>query len=440
MIRRVAAIIVLGIRAPLRSRLAWGLLALLAVLLAGVRGDGTAAGEVRMLLTWSLGAAAAVLGAATLWAGCAAVAGDVEAGRHAAAAVSPARPFEIWLGRWLGIVIVNGALLLLAAAAVFAQLKLKGVSAEITAVSRHLELDPATLRAEAEAVYTHALAQGAVPEGATKAKVVASIEKDLMTANFPVDPGTKRQWTFRLRPGDAALPMTLTFRFLSAYGASTGCEGECAVLDGRGDVVAVRRLGEDDKGEAVIDVPAEALAGQTTMKVVFTNTATTEGAAVLVQHGAGMTAAVPDGGVARNLLKAWLALLAVLALLAAVGVSCGAMFSFPVAAFTASALVLVAVVGRSDLVEEGVEAGHSHGPAPHEETAFDHALDAFSKAMSQAVAAVLAPMSEVEALNRLGDGVAISPRAVARSAVATGLLLPLGFGVLATLALKRREL
>ena len=101
MIRRVAAIALLGIRAPLRSRLVLGLLALLAVILAGIRGDGTAQGEMRMLLTWTLGVAAGVLGAATLWAGCAAVASDIEAGRHAPTAVSPARPFEIWLGRWL---------------------------------------------------------------------------------------------------------------------------------------------------------------------------------------------------------------------------------------------------------------------------------------------------------------------------------------------------
>ena len=117
MIRRVAAIALLGIRAPLRSRLVLGLLALLAVILAGIRGDGTAQGEMRMLLTWTLGVAAGVLGAATLWAGCAAVASDIEAGRHAPTAVSPARPFEIWLGRWLGLVVVNGALLLVAVAA-----------------------------------------------------------------------------------------------------------------------------------------------------------------------------------------------------------------------------------------------------------------------------------------------------------------------------------
>jgi hypothetical protein len=439
MIRRVAAIALLGIRAPLRSRLVLGLLALLAVILAGIRGDGTAQGEMRMLLTWTLGVATGVLGAATLWAGCAAVASDIEAGRHAPTAVSPARLFEIWLGRWLGLVVVNGALLLVAVAAAFAQLKIKGIPSEVTSVSRRLELDAATLRTEAERLFAHAQSQGAVPPGASKQNVIASIEKDLLTAHFPVDPGQSRQWVFALRPGDAARAMTVKFKFLSSFGASSGCEGECAVLDSAGDVVSVRRINEDDKGEVVFDVPAGAVEGPA-LKAVFTNTAAAEGMAVLVQHGDSMTVTVPDGGVVRNMLKCWIALLAVLSLLAAIGVACGAMFSFPVAAFTASALVLIAIVGRSDLVEEGVEAGHSHDGAAREETAFDHALDAFSKSMSSAVATALRPMSEVEALDRLGDGIAISPRAALKSALYTGLLLPLGFGVLAALALRRREL
>ncbi|MGI5869538.1 MAG: hypothetical protein ACOX9C_08875 [Kiritimatiellia bacterium] len=438
MIRRVAALVLLGIRAPLRSRLALGLLAPLAVVFAGIRGDGTVQGEVRMLLTWTLGAATAVLGAATLWAGCAAVASDIEAGRHASTAVSPARPFEIWLGRWIGLVVVNGALLFIAVAVAYAQLKIKGIPAEATAVSRSLELAVDTLHMEAERLYAHAESQGAVPEGVPKAHIVASIEKDLLTGHFPVDPGQSREWVFKLRPGDAAHAMTVKFKFLSSFGVSAGCMGECAVLNADGDVVASYELAEDDKGEVAFDVPAGAVEGSS-LKVLFTNTASDEGMAVLVQHGDSMTVLVPDGGVERNLFKSWIALLALLSLLAAIGVACGATFSFPVAAFTASALVLIAIVGRSDLAEEGREIRHSHGPV-REKTAVERALDAFSKTMSDGVVAVLKPMSEVRALDRLGDGLAISPCAVLRSVFYTGLLLPMGFGVLAALALRRREL
>ena len=58
MIRRVAAHFVLGLRAPWRSRLVAALLVLLAatvlVLPAHLHSDGTPAGELRMLLTWTL--------------------------------------------------------------------------------------------------------------------------------------------------------------------------------------------------------------------------------------------------------------------------------------------------------------------------------------------------------------------------------------------------
>ena len=68
MIRRVAAHFVLGLRAPWRSRLVAALLVLLAatvlVLPAHLHSDGTPAGELRMLLTGTLGPAMAVLAAA----------------------------------------------------------------------------------------------------------------------------------------------------------------------------------------------------------------------------------------------------------------------------------------------------------------------------------------------------------------------------------------
>ena len=115
MIRRVAAHFVIGLRAPWRSRLVAALLVLLAatvlVLPAHLHSDGTPAGELRMLLTWTLGPAMAVLAAASLWAGCAAISPEVWDKRYASAAVTPARPFEAWLGRWLGIVAIDAALL-----------------------------------------------------------------------------------------------------------------------------------------------------------------------------------------------------------------------------------------------------------------------------------------------------------------------------------------
>ena len=72
-LRPVAAGFVLGLRAPLRSRLVAALLVLLAaavfVLPAQLQSDGTDASTLRMTLTWTLGTAFLLLCAVSLWSG-----------------------------------------------------------------------------------------------------------------------------------------------------------------------------------------------------------------------------------------------------------------------------------------------------------------------------------------------------------------------------------
>lgn len=442
MIRRVAALMVLGIRAPLRSRLVAGLLVLLAVVLTGIKGDGTPEGELRMLLTWTFGIAGGVLGAATLWAGCATVSSDIENGRHVLTAVSPARPFEIWLGRWLGLVAINAMLILVVMVAVFAQLKLKGFSGAETAVFRKLDLDASSLDQEAESIYAYVKSIGAVPEGAEKAEVMKSINNDIRTSYLPVDPGQSRRWVYDLGPGDADKEMKVKFSFMSSYGTAAGCKGGCAVYNESGIEVASKEATENNAGELSFEVPAGSLLGSQRISVVFANTSTSEdGVAVLVLHMESMQVFVPDDrGMVWNILKCGLTLLSLLSLMAALGIACGAMFSFPVATFAATAVVCIAVIGHSDWVDEGLELRHSHGGEVREESAFAKRMDAFSAALSRGVTLVTKPFTDVEALDKLGDGMSLDSGAVMRSMIYTGVVLPLFCGFMAALALRRREL
>lgn len=445
MIRRVAALCVLGIRAPFRSRLVAALLVLLALVVVllpiGVKGDGTPAGDIRMLLTWTLGISFGILAAATLWAGCATVSSDIEDGRHVMTAVSPARPFEIWLGRWLGLVITNALVLLVVISGVALQLKIKGLSSEDTAVSRKLVIDKTSIESEVSSIYRYAVSQGAVPEGSDPVAVQTSIRKDLLTSYLPIDPAQSRQWVFILEKGDADRDLQVEFSYVSSYGSSSGCKGECVVNDDKGEYVASQDVVESDNGIVSFVIPAGVLSGSRFFSVSFTNRADAEsGAGVLVRHLESMRVLVPDGGVMRNIVKCGLALLSLLALLAAIGVTCGTMFSFPVATFAATALVFIGIVGRSDLFEEGMELAHSHDEAVGEKSVFTKGMEQFSAALSTGVTFTTESFSDTEAIDRLGDGMAIEAKAVAKSVFYTGIILPLLFGLLAALALRRREL
>ena len=442
MMKRVASVCLLGLRAALRSRLVVALLILLALVATAIKGDGTPTGELRMQLTWTLGIAFAVLGAASLWIGCSAVAGDIETGRHVGTAVSPVRPFEIWLGRWLSLVIINGFLLAFVMAALLLQLRINGFSSKDTAVSRLLPLDPAAIERLVLSTYDYAQSLGALREDAKKEDVLASIRDDLLTSYTPVDPGQRRRWGFLLEEGDAALPLRVEFSYISAAGTAGGSEGICQVYNEAGDVVASRKVDENDIGAITFYVPVGALnEGTRKISVTFENTEDLEtGSGVLVHHMESLKVFVPDGGLVWNMFKCWLALISMLALLSAIGVTCGTLFSFPVAAFTATGLVCLLLLGQGTLFEEGVEVKAREEMAEGGPTVVEVVAAKASGAIFRAVNSFTAPFTNTHALDRLGDGVALDIKKIGRCVFWTSLAQPIGFGILGALVLRRREL
>lgn len=457
-LRPVFACAALGLRAPLRSRFVFALLALLgaAVLLLPVqlKGDGTDAGALRMLLTWTLGTAVALLSVATLWAGCAAVSADIEGKRHVQAAVSPARPFELWLGRWLGLVALDAALLAAVLVATFVQVRARGLGPDATAVRAYLPPDPAAVEAEARRVLDYAIAamppeKRPEPGSDRDAAMLESVRTDLAGDSFlPLEPGQERRWRFalpwadgrRLVEGDRA---DFEFSFLSSYGGQQGVRGVLRLLAGDGRELARRDVTTDDNGFFRIPLDSDklmsALQGGDALEAVFENTEGEGGASILLRHDRAARLSVPAGGLKANLFRAGLAILALLSLLAALGLSCGCALSFPVAAFAATALcAMVAVSGSSAFTDPDAVAGHGHshgGPG-----ALVAAIQPVARAVAHAIGATTAPYDRAEALDRLGDGVAVSAGAAWHALALDGVALPILLGLFGAAALRRREL
>lgn len=121
--QRVSAIAWLTIKAAFRFRL---VLLLSIILLGAVVGlplilidDGTARGFTQILLTYTLSLITALLGFSTLWLACGTLARDVEECQIQMVVVKPVARWQIWLGKWLGILAVNLVLLVLSAGAVY---------------------------------------------------------------------------------------------------------------------------------------------------------------------------------------------------------------------------------------------------------------------------------------------------------------------------------
>src|SRR5438093_3893572 len=123
LMKRLFAIAKLTLKAAFRYRLVQILTVLLLGAVIGlplvIKHDGTARGFTQILLTYTLGAITTLLGFATLWLACGTLARDVEECQMQMVAVKPIARWEIWLGKWTGIMLLNFLLLALSGAAVY---------------------------------------------------------------------------------------------------------------------------------------------------------------------------------------------------------------------------------------------------------------------------------------------------------------------------------
>src|SRR6516164_7328218 len=121
--QRILAIAWLTWKAAFRFRLflvvAVLLLASVVALPLLIKDDGTAQGFTQILLTYTLSTITALLGLSTLWLACGTLARDIEECQMQVVAVKPIARWQIWIGKWVGIISLNAALLALSGASIF---------------------------------------------------------------------------------------------------------------------------------------------------------------------------------------------------------------------------------------------------------------------------------------------------------------------------------
>src|SRR6266550_4799460 len=125
--QRVLAITWLTWKAAFRFRLFIIVAGLLLAAVVGlplmIKDDGTARGFTQILLTYTLSTISALLGLSTLWVACGTLARDIEECQMQVVAVKPIARWQIWLGKWLGLLSLNAALLGLSGAGVYGLLQ-----------------------------------------------------------------------------------------------------------------------------------------------------------------------------------------------------------------------------------------------------------------------------------------------------------------------------
>ncbi|MDO8349250.1 MAG: hypothetical protein Q7T30_03365, partial [Planctomycetota bacterium] len=84
-----------------------------------IKHDETAGGFTQILLTYTLGVITALLSLVTLWLACGTLASDIDECQMQMVASKPIPRWQIWIGKWLGIMALNAMLLGVSAGAVY---------------------------------------------------------------------------------------------------------------------------------------------------------------------------------------------------------------------------------------------------------------------------------------------------------------------------------
>ncbi len=447
--RRVTGVAFLALRASLRTKTVLALLALLAVcvlaLPGAVKGDGTPEGDLHILLTYTLGFAFGILCLATMWAACALFAAEIDSSRQQLSSVKPVRTLEFWAGKWLALLILNAGLLLAVYAGVYAQIQWQMHRQgweEMERPSSRRVTRPILPSPEEEARQTLAQMreQKAVPDSLSERSILRVLEAKALEKYDVINPGDQVTWRFRLRqPLKVGEPVAARIRFDTEFSTREQVTGVCRLrcLDTAAPPVEVE-LSDFTQHELEFAVDTRAFlpegarafgdGGVRTFELGFRHTGDPKrAAALMLRFRQDVALLSPGGSFEANLLRAAFVQWSVLALLAAFGLTLSACFSLPVAAFTATVLLALTMVGNS-VVQIATE---------EDEKKWSNRIGIV---VSRGVHEVSRHAMQIEPLTALTRGERLEGRELSVVALWNAGLLPLLFAGVGCWVLRRREL
>jgi hypothetical protein len=388
--QRIAAVMALTWKAALRFRL----FIVIAVLLLGavvalpilIKDDGTAQGFTQILITYTLTAIAALLGLSTLWLACGTLARDIEECQLQVVAVKPIARWQIWLGKWLGIMSLNAALLAIAGGSVYGLLlwranRLPADQQEVlrneVLVARGSVKPPDQTKEiddETDKLLRERLAKNPVTSADLK-EVRKQIREQVKAEFEVVPPGYMHLWQVELGAAKNYLrdkPLQFRIKFNSADRSPSGT------------FTGIWRVGMPQKTELFqsdaqslapdtfheLNVPANLFDENGVLTVQFLNVNNT---ALLFPVDEGFEVLYPQGTFGPNFIRALGIIFCWMGLLAALGLAAASFLSFPVAAFFALGLLAVSFASGTlaNAVSEGTIGGYNAEKGIHGNTPVD---------------------------------------------------------------------
>jgi hypothetical protein len=375
--QRIFAIAWLTWKAAFRYRLFWVLALLLVGAVVGlpllIKDDGTARGFTQILLTYTLSAITGLLGIATLWLACGTMARDIEDAQIQMVAVKPIARWQIWIGKWLGIISLNALLLAIAGGSVFVLMQIRATRLppeqqtvlrnEVLVARAGVKEVVPDFSGEVEKELQHRLQSSSVnPTNipAIRQQIVQQITAGIQS----VRPGAYRPWRIQLGHVKDSLrdqPLFLRIKFFTADNNSTAT------------FLGLWQVGNPEtknfwRSEPMslsaetfheFAIPPNLFDEQGNLDIVFVNPNQTT---LLFTLDDGLEVLYREGSFGLNFARGLGIIFCWLALLATLGLAAASLLSFPVAAFVSLAVLVMGLSSGTlnSVVKEGTLLGVNH--------------------------------------------------------------------------------
>ncbi|HOB32663.1 MAG TPA: ABC transporter permease [Verrucomicrobiota bacterium] len=339
-----------------------------------IKDDGTARGFTQILLTYTLSTITGLLGLSTLWLSCGTLARDIEECQVQMLAVKPIARWQIWLGKWLGIVSLNAVLLALSGASVYTLLQWRatrlpaaeqGILRKEVLVARGSAREPDfshELREKAEELLRQRLRETPVQSDAERAEVRRQILEQVKASVQVVPPGYSRVWQVDLglvRYLVRDRPLQLRVKFNAARESASGTFDALFQVGVPQETQLWRTetpmsLAPDTYHE--FEIPPNLFDENGVLTIMFVNPNDT---ALLFPLEDGLEVLYPEGTFGLNFIRGLGIIWCWMALLSALGLAAATFLSFPVAAFFSLAMLTVAFSSgtMTTAIEEGTIMG-----------------------------------------------------------------------------------
>ena len=453
--QRLLAIAWLTWKAAFRFRLFLVIAVLLLAAVVGlpmvIKDDGTARGFTQILLTYTLSVITGLLGLSTLWLACGTLARDIEECQMQVVATKPIARWQIWLGKWLGIMSLNAALLALSGACVYGLLQWRATklpAAEQTVLREQVLVARGSAReqnynAEID-VATERILQGRLKNSPVDKVDVPEVRRQIreqVKADFQlVPPGYSRPWQIDLGFAKNFLrnkPLQLRVKFNSAQKSPSGT------------FVALWQVGDPNSANLwrsepmslapdtfhEFQIPANLFDDKGVLTVLFINQNDT---ALLFPLEDGLEVLYPQGGFTLNFARGLGIIFCWMALLAALGLMAASFLTFPVAAFFSLAVLTIGLSGGT--LAEAVESGTVMGGNAETGVMGHSVVDAMLIPLFKGCLTVIKLVENFSPIDSLSSGRSISWSELG-TAFGQIVLLPGGIiAVIGILLFNRREL